>query len=92
MAWSTDAEDAGMLVEVTSSMNNVIRYQFALSLVDTFLDKMPQIFDKSLLYFVKFGKLTAQKSPKFGFVKFWIFTCKIVQIIHSVLRSLGLKI
>ena len=35
MAWSTDAENAKMLLDIPSPMNNAINDQLALNLVDT---------------------------------------------------------
>ena len=46
------------------SFPDVINDQSALNLADICLDNTLQILHKSLLCFVKFGRLTTEKSPK----------------------------
>ena len=45
MAWSNDAQDAKMLMDIPATMNNV---QLALNSVDICLDNMLQVLSKSL--------------------------------------------
>ena len=66
MVWSTNADDAKMLLDIPLPMNNVIIDQSALNLYDSCLDTTLQILRKSLLCFAKFGRLTVQKLPKFA--------------------------
>ena len=57
MARPTDQEDARMLLDISSPMNNVINDQFTLKLVDIcFVDTL-HITCKSFLYFAKIWKI-----------------------------------
>ena len=49
MTWSANAEDAKMLFDILSTINNAISEQFVLNLLDTFLDNMLKILRKLLL-------------------------------------------
>ena len=53
MAWSTDDEDARILLEIPSPIINATNDQLTLKLVDISFDNTPQISCKSLLCFVK---------------------------------------
>ena len=82
--WSTDADNAKMMLDIPLPTKYVIIDQLALKLVDICLDKTLQILCKSLVYtyaLQELGKLTAQKSQKMA--------CKIlyVQLQNSISRS-----
>ena len=49
MAWSTDEEDATMLLDIPSPIDNVINVHLNLKLVDICFDNTLQILCKSLL-------------------------------------------
>ena len=57
MAWSTDADDAKMLLDIPLSMNYVIIDQLVLNLVEICLDNTLQIICKSLLCFAKIAEI-----------------------------------
>ena len=56
MAWSTDAGDAKMLLDIPLSMNYVIINQLVLNLVEICLDNTLHILCKLLLCFAKIAK------------------------------------
>ena len=64
MVWSTDVDDARMLLDILFPINYVIIDQFALNVIGICLDNMRQILFKSLLYFVKIGKIDYSKMAK----------------------------
>ena len=53
MAWSIDAEDAKILLDIRSLTNNVTNGQLALNLVDICFDNTLQILRKLLLCYAK---------------------------------------
>ena len=57
MIWSTDTDDAKMLLEILFTTNYVIIDQLALNFVDICFDNTLQILCKSLLYFAKLGNM-----------------------------------
>ena len=66
LVWSTDADDAKMLLDIPPPMNYVIIGKLALNSVNIrFYNKLKALC-KSLLCFAKLGRLTTQKWPKFG--------------------------
>ena len=67
--WSTDAEDAKMLPDIPSLMNNIINDQLAFNLVDILLDNTLQIL-KSLLFFAHIMKIDNSKISKICPVRF----------------------
>ena len=65
MVWSTDAEDAKMLLDILFSIDYVIVGQLGLNLVNICLDNTLQIFCKSFLCLPRISKIDHSKSPKF---------------------------
>ena len=57
MVWSTDTDDAKMLLDIPLPMNYVMIDQLALNLLDICLDHTLQLLYKSLLCFAKIGKI-----------------------------------
>ena len=55
MAWSTDARDAKMLLDIPFPMNKVINDQLVFNLVDICPDNMLSLSYKSSLCFAKTG-------------------------------------
>ena len=68
MAWSTDQENARMLLDIPSPMNNVINDQLTLKLFDIYFDNT--LLSKSLLCFSKIWKTDYLKIAKIWIVKF----------------------
>ena len=56
MVWSTDADDAKMILDILFPMNYVTIDQLALNLVDICLNSTLQMLCKLLLCFPKIGK------------------------------------
>ena len=66
MTQSTHEEDAKMLLDIPSPVNDVVNDQLTLKLIDICFENMLLILCKSLLYFEKW-KIDYSKVPKFGF-------------------------
>ena len=49
MAWSNDAEDAKILLDIPSQINDGINVKLTLGLVDIYLDNTLQVLCKPLL-------------------------------------------
>ena len=61
MVWSTDTDDAKMLLDIPLPMNYVMIHQLALNLLNICLDHTLQLLYKSLLCFAKVGKIDWSK-------------------------------
>ena len=81
MVWSTDADDAKILVDIPLPipMNYVIIDQLSLNVGDIYLDTTLQIC-KSLLCFAKIGKIDYSNIAKIWHVKFCMVNFKIVYL------------
>ena len=64
LVWSTDADDAKILLDISFPMNYEIIDQLALNLIDICLGNTLQILCKSLLCFAKIGKTEYSKISK----------------------------
>ena len=64
------AEDTKMLLDVPSSMNNVINDQFVFNLIEICLDSTLQILHKSFLCFAEIWKIDCSKFARIWPVKF----------------------
>ena len=81
MAWSRNEEEARMLMDIPSPMNNAINDQLNLKSVDICFDNMSQISCKSLLCFAKFLEhCNNSKTAKIWLVKFKMINFKIVYL------------
>ena len=76
MVWSTNADDAKMLLGIPFPMNYVIIYHLTLNLVDIGIDNKLKILWKSLLCFVNIEKIDYSKIAKIWLVKFCLFNFK----------------
>ena len=78
MIWSTDTDDANMLLGIPFPMNCVIIDQLALNLVAICLDNMLKILCKSLLCYAEIRKIAHSKIPNIWLLKFCMFNFKMV--------------
>ena len=94
MVWSTDANDAKMLLDIPVRMNYIIIDQLALNLVDFCFDNTLQILFESFLCFAKVGETDYSEIAKILLVKFCMFNFKIVYLTQfsTDFSSLDLKI
>ena len=91
MVWSTDLDDAKMLLDILFPMKYVIIDHLALSSVDICLNNTLQILCKSLLYFVKIGKIDHSKIAKIWLVKFSMFNFKTAYLADTFWETLQFK-
>ena len=93
MVWSTDADDAKVLLGIPIPMNYLIIDQLVLNSVDICLDNTLQISGKSLLCFAKIGEIDYSKITKM-LVKFCMSNFKIAYITQFSMdfNNLGHKI
>ena len=66
MVWSTDADDAKMLLDIPFPIDFVLIDQLALNLADICLDNTLQILLYRCYVLQKLERFTTQTSPKFG--------------------------
>ena len=79
IVWSTDADNAKMLLDIPFPMNQVTTDQLAFNLVDICPDNMIQISCNSLLCFAQIGKI--DDYSKISQVKVCMFKFKIVYLL-----------